>query len=274
MFKLLTTFRAVYETKNFSKAAEILYISQPAVSNQIKQLETEISCQLFVRNGRQNISPTRQAAILYDRLLNLFDDWQEVVAAIHNAEQPKETCRIAASNTFAVHYLPQLFKKLITRLPQLNFVCEMANSEAVVAKLEKHQIDFGFIEKPLITRAIAREAICKDELVLAGNQAVDRWFVREKDSGVYYYTQRYLQEHNYQPETVVVKNNEMIVKFLELGCGQSLISKKALSAAIPFQTLDSEYQRTMYFLERTHLQSPILQQAATEIRNFYQSCSA
>ena len=47
MFKLLTTFRAVYETRNFSRAAEVLFLSQPAVSNQIKQLERELNIDLF-----------------------------------------------------------------------------------------------------------------------------------------------------------------------------------------------------------------------------------
>ena len=61
MFKLLKTFQIVYEQMNFSKAATCLYISQPAVSNQIKQLEEELGCSLFLRNGRQDVVPTRQA---------------------------------------------------------------------------------------------------------------------------------------------------------------------------------------------------------------------
>ena len=59
MFKLLKTFQIVYEQMNFSKAATCLYISQPAVSNQIKQLEEELGCSLFLRNGRQDVVPTR-----------------------------------------------------------------------------------------------------------------------------------------------------------------------------------------------------------------------
>jgi len=79
MFKLLKTFQIVYEQMNFSKAATCLYISQPAVSNQIKQLEEELGCSLFLRNGRQDVVPTRQAEVLYNRLLNLADDWQETL---------------------------------------------------------------------------------------------------------------------------------------------------------------------------------------------------
>lgn len=92
MFKLLKTFQIVYEQMNFSKAATCLYISQPAVSNQIKQLEEELGCSLFLRNGRQDVVPTRQAEVLYNRLLNLADDWQETLTALHQARLPKETC--------------------------------------------------------------------------------------------------------------------------------------------------------------------------------------
>lgn len=152
MFKLLKTFQIVYEQMNFSKAATCLYISQPAVSNQIKQLEEELGCSLFLRNGRQDVVPTRQAEVLYNRLLNLADDWQETLTALHQARLPKETCRIAASNTFAVYYLPQLMQHLQTQYATINFVLEMNNSEEVVEKVEKHQVDFGFIEKPLITK--------------------------------------------------------------------------------------------------------------------------
>ena len=67
MFKLLKTFQIVYEQMNFSKAATCLYISQPAVSNQIKQLEEELGCSLFLRNGRQDVVPTRQAELFIRR---------------------------------------------------------------------------------------------------------------------------------------------------------------------------------------------------------------
>ena len=52
MFKKLTTFKAVYETKNISKAAELLFVVQPTVSTQIKQLATQLDTPLLNRNGR------------------------------------------------------------------------------------------------------------------------------------------------------------------------------------------------------------------------------
>ncbi|HDV4121751.1 TPA: LysR family transcriptional regulator [Enterococcus faecalis] len=271
MFKLLKTFQIVYEQMNFSKAATCLYISQPAVSNQIKQLEEELGCSLFLRNGRQDVVPTRQAEVLYNRLLNLADDWQETLTALHQARLPKETCRIAASNTFAVYYLPQLMQHLQTQYATINFVLEMNNSEEVVEKVEKHQVDFGFIEKPLITKGASREEIIQDQLVLAGDPANQNWLVREKDSGVFHYTQQYLEESNQSPTLMTVKNNEMIVKMLELGMGQSLLSRKAITEKIPFQTLGEKYWRSFYFLTRGYLKSSLLQEVKQAIYRFYQT---
>jgi len=55
LLEKLETFKIVYETQNFSKAAELLFVSQPTVSAHIKQLEEELNTQLFIRNGRMNI---------------------------------------------------------------------------------------------------------------------------------------------------------------------------------------------------------------------------
>ena len=76
MFKWLETFKVVYETKNFSKASEILFISQPTVSAQIKQLENEFGTQLFIRSGRKEVLVTPQADILYERAVDLMNDWE------------------------------------------------------------------------------------------------------------------------------------------------------------------------------------------------------
>ena len=270
MFKLLKTFRIVYETKNFSKAADYLFISQPAVSNQIKQLEEELDIQLFVRNGRKEIFTTKQADILYHHLLNLADDWEDTLQALQIQATPKETCRIVASNTFSVYYLPELMAHLIPQFPKVSFVLEMDNSEQVLEKIEKHQAHFGFIEKPLITDAIIRQEILSDELVHAGNSSDTLWLVREENSGVFHYTERYFLEHNLTPNKMVVKNNEMIVRCLEQGIGQSILSKKALTGKIKWHSLNQEYQRNFFFIKKQHIESIQLREIDLYINQYYQ----
>lgn len=270
MFKLLKTFRAVYETRNFSKAAELLYISQPAVSNQIKQLEEELDIQLFVRNGRQEFITTKQADILYHHLLNLSDDWEDTLHALRIQTIPKETCKIIASNTFAVYYLPELMEQLIREFPEVSFILDMDNSEQVLDSIEKHQAHFGFIEKPLITDAIIRQEILSDELVHAGDFSQGLWLVRENNSGVFHYTERYFLEHNLTPQKMIIKNNEMIVRCLEQGIGQSIISKRALNEKIKWHSLNQDYQRKFYFIKRQHIESFQLRAIEKYISQYYQ----
>jgi DNA-binding transcriptional LysR family regulator len=269
MFKLLKTFRVVYETKNFSKAAENLFISQPAVSTQIKQLEEELDVALFVRNGRQEIITTKQADVLYHHLLNLADDWEDILQAIKTQTVPKETCKIVASNTFAVYYLPELMKELVQYFPDVSFVLEMDNSEAVLDKIEKHQAHLGFIEKPLVTDSIIRQELLKDELVHAGDFSSELWLVREGNSGVYHYTERYFLENNLNPQKMIIKNNEMIVRFLEEGLGQSILSKKALTKKIHWRPLPTEYQRSFYLIKRDRIESMQLQTIIEHINAYY-----
>ncbi|MGX7244169.1 LysR substrate-binding domain-containing protein [Enterococcus quebecensis] len=270
MFKLLQTFRVAYETKNFSKTAEQLFISQPAVSNQIKQLEKELNIKLFVRNGRQEIITTKQADVLYRHLLNLSDDWEDTLQALKIQNIPKETCKIVASNTFAVYYLPELMKQLVREFPEVSFILDMDNSEKVLDKIDKHQAHFGFIEKPLITESIIRQEILSDELVHAGDFSQTLWLVREENSGVFHYTERYFLEHNLSPQKMIIKNNEMIVRCLEQGIGQSIISKKALTKKIKWRPLDQAYQRNFYFLKRQQVKSPKLDKIDLYINNYYQ----
>lgn len=269
MFKLLKTFRVVYETKNFSKSAERLFISQPAVSSQIKQLEDELQAELFIRSGRQEISTTVQADVLYHHLLNLSDDWEKVMQELHRETTTRETCKILASNTFAVYYLPELMKKLAREFPEVTFVLEMDNSEQVLDKIEKHQAHFGFIEKPLLTGTVIRQVIQTDELVHAGDFSKPLWLVREENSGVFHYTERFFADQNLNPQKMIIKNNEMIIKCLEQGLGQSIISKKALTKQINWKPLSSDYQRSFYLIKRQHIDSIQLRNIETCILGHY-----
>lgn len=263
MFKLLTTFRAVYETRNFSRAAEVLFLSQPAVSNQVKQLERELSVELFQRNGRKEMVPTKQADLLYERTLILLEEWEDTQQKMLDEQNEEEICRIAASHTFAVYLLPNLMKHLIEAFPKVKFEVGIANSHESLDQVAKHEVDFGFIEKPLETSGVQRYSLMEDELVIAGDPKSKLWLVRESTSGVFHYTQRYFEEKNIQDKKMLVKSNDVIVAFLKEGIGRSILSKRAVPENIPATPLG--FQRNFYFIQRTHLVSDQLLEVAKEI---------
>lgn len=267
LFKLLETFRVVYETRNFSKAGEVLFISQPSVSSQIKHLEAELKTTLFLRNGRKEIVATPQADLLYQGTLNLLEDWNGLLSELSSERDQLVVCRIAASHTFAVYLLPQLMKELVPFFPEISFSIRLLNSVEVLEALSKHEVDVGFIEKPLSTGKVQRYTLMEDQLVLAGKPDAAPWLVREASSGVYYYTKRYLEENNLTPPLLEVHNNEVIREMLKSGIGRSIISKRAAEGLI-YEELPEGYRRNFYLLQREGLDSEELSRCIAFILNW------
>ncbi|SET29782.1 DNA-binding transcriptional regulator, LysR family [Enterococcus malodoratus] len=249
IFKWLETFKVVYETKNFSKASEILFISQPTVSSQIKQLENEFGTQLFIRSGRKEVLVTPQAEILYERVVDLMDDWDNLYQAVQTNQQQIVRCVIGASHTFANYVLPALLIQLHQKFPQIRFSVQMMNSLEVLQAVEHHTVDIGFIEKPLSAPNIKRIPLMEDQLVLAGDTEKGPWLVRENTSGVYYYTKRFLEEKDIEGPVMEIQNNEVIVGLLKKGFGCSLISERAVEG-ISHQRLDESFKRNFYLIRR------------------------
>lgn len=267
MFKLLETFRVVYETRNFSKAGEILFISQPSVSSQIKQLETELDTPLFTRNGRREIVATPQADLLYQGTLDLLEDWNGIIDRISREQDQRVSCRIAASHTFAVYLLPKLLAELIPAFPTIDFSIQMMNSIEVLEAASRHEIELGFIEKPLSTGRIKRFTMMRDQLVLVGQTGP--WLLRETSSGVYHYTKRYLEEYNIKGPFLEVKNNEIIIELIKQGVGKTIISKRAATEHhLPYESLPEEYLRNFYLIQRHHLDSKEVNQCVAFIKKW------
>lgn len=260
----------VYETKNFSKAAELLFISQPTVSAQIKQLEQDLDIPLFLRNGRKNVIATPQAEYLYEKALNLLDEWSTITSEIHTNTQHQSHCALGISHTYAMALMPNLMIALYNAFPTVRFRVSMMNSAEVLTALEQHQLDLGIIEKPLSAPSILRFPILKDQLVLAGDPQTGPWLVREASSGVYYYTKRYLEEQNIQGPIIEIASNELIVALLKQGFGCSILSKRA-SHGIGYQLLDKNFERQFYLIQRKVVTEPAIEGLRTFIQEWSQN---
>lgn len=244
--KNLQTFKAVYETRSFSKAADLLFIAQPTVSAQIKQLEIEFHTQLFIRNGRGALGLTPAATQLYQEATTIIASWEQLHLKLSAGPQ-QQRVRIVASHTFATYLLPTLLPALYQAFPTIAFSVQMANSSAVQTAITNHDAELGFIEKPLAGRDLIRTTLVSDQLVHVGTQGP--WLVREPDSGVAYYTRRYLTEQNDQTPQVQIASNAVIVALLQAGFGQSIISQRAASGLLA-RSLGPRYLRHFYLLTR------------------------
>lgn len=158
-------------------------------------------------------------------------------------------CVIGTSHTYAIYLLPDLLIALKVTFPNLAITVKMMNSLSVVDALSRHEIDFGFIEKPLSMKHMHRTPLVRDQLVLVGNPEIGPWLVREDTSGVSYYTQRYIAEYDIKQEQLSIENNDMIIALLKKGYGCSIISERA-AQGLAYQKLSSKYQRYFYLMTR------------------------
>lgn len=250
MFQGLKVFVTVYELKNFTKAAEALFLSQPTISTQISNLEKKLNVTLFARKGRHEIVPTKDADFLYKRALTILDNWEDTMETLNSQEMIRTKCIIACSNTCGIHYLPQQMATLLENFPDIDFSIHLMNSEEVVTQLKQNKADLGLIEKFVDTEGFKRSLIHVDELVLAGNLDSPYWLSREEDSGTQFYSDMYLKEMNLKPTVIYLNNNEMIAAFLKAGIGQTVLSKQAVPEGVKWQSLSSRYTRNFYFLAK------------------------
>ncbi|EOO27001.1 hypothetical protein IIU_05962 [Bacillus cereus VD133] len=255
MLEALKVFIKVYEQRNFTRASELLFISQPTISTKIKQLEQQLNTTFFIRKGPKSIIPTEAAHTFYEYALQAVDAWQHTVDQLQN--QPKRMrCLIGCSNTIGVHYLPTIMPTLISTFPYIDFSIHMHNSEQVVSHLMKHTVDIGLIEKPIDTYPLQKVTLCKDELVFAGNIDSPIWLMREKHSGIHFFNELYIAEQNINAQFIEVTNNEIIMNLLKQGIGKTILSRKGLPESVPFIELSNRYHRQLFVLCRSTEESP------------------
>ncbi|MGX7030129.1 LysR family transcriptional regulator [Vagococcus zengguangii] len=250
MFALIDTFLAVYETRSFTKAAEQLFISQPAVSVHIKKLEQHFDVTLFTRGGNHQLIPTEQADYLYPKLQVLKQTWHQLELEAKDMPLTKQDITIALSNTHALKVFPKLLTRLLEKFPQVNFHLVETNSQSAQKMIKHYQADIGFIEDDLLDSAIKREFFYEDQLVHCGQVHSPYWLLREPSSGTYRYQNDYLKKNNLQPEFIHVNSNEMMLALLKEGIGQTVLSKLFIptDSTIPINHVVA--QRPLYLITR------------------------
>ena len=162
----LQVFHAVAKHLSFTKAAEALFMTQPAVTFQIKQLEEHFNTRLFDRSqGRITLTAAGALALDYaERILALS---AEVDARMKElGGQVAGPLLIGASMTIGEYVLPQLIGKFKARFPAVVPTLFVGNSEAVQDRVTERTLDLGFIEGDSHRSTLLSEVCCEDELQL------------------------------------------------------------------------------------------------------------
>jgi DNA-binding transcriptional LysR family regulator len=160
----LQAFHAVAKHCSFTKAADALCMTQPAVTFQIRQLEEQFNARLFDRaNGRISLTPAGVVALDYaERILALS---AELNTRMREASgQESGPLLIGASTTIAEFLLPKILGEFKVRYPGIVPQLSVANSEAVQARVAQRSLDLGFIEGDSHLPTLVTDICCEDEL--------------------------------------------------------------------------------------------------------------
>ena len=140
---------AVADTRHFGRAAERCFVSQPTLSGQIKKLEQELGVTIFERTNRSvDITSTGEAILAHARLLLEQADAIEQVALAHQ-DPLAGPLRIGAIPTLSPYLMPLILVPLKRRYPQLRLVLSEEITEALLIRLQQHELDAVLIATPV-----------------------------------------------------------------------------------------------------------------------------
>lgn len=161
----LQVFFTVARLLSFTKAAETLHMTQPAVTFQVRQLEEYFNTRLFDRTHNR-ISLTEAGGRVYeyaDKIFELYTDMENSVREMTGEIAGSLT--IGASTTIAEYMLPSLLGDFKSQYPDINIHLKVSNTDGIVSMVENNTIDLGVVEAPVGNKNLVVETCSSDQLV-------------------------------------------------------------------------------------------------------------
>lgn len=139
------TFIELCRTRNYTKTAENLHMTQPAVSQHIKYLEEFYGCKLFNYN-KKVLTITEQGEALYKYLLTMSSDANKIREEIKNIDISKKNLHFGATFTIGEFIIPKIISEISSKYPEINISFIIRDTSELLEELKKGNIDFAFIE--------------------------------------------------------------------------------------------------------------------------------
>jgi len=252
----LQVFHTVARLLSFTKAAETLHMTQPAVTFQVRQLEEHFNTRLFDRTHNR-ISLTDAGRRVFEFADKIFEHYNEMENAVREVTgEVSGALTLGASTTIAEYMLPALLGNFKAKYPDVNIHLKVANSEGIVSMVENNVIDLGVVEAPVSNKNLVVEVCRNDQLVLAVppkhplagsesvaiNQLMDYPYIcREEGSGTREVINDFIISTGSKESSLNVSmelgSPEAIKGAIEAGMGISIISLSTMLKELELGTL-------------------------------------
>jgi len=252
----LQVFHTVARLLSFTKAAETLHMTQPAVTFQVRQLEEHFNTRLFDRTHNR-ISLTDAGKKVYeysDRIFELYSEMENAVREMTGEISGALT--IGASTTIAEYMLPTLLGDFKEKYPEVTILLKVSNSDGIVSMVENNTIDLGVVESPVGNKNLVVETCRRDQLVaivppghsLGGKGSVEfselleyPFICREEGSGTRDVINDYLHKLQYTSGALKIAmelgSPEAVKGAVEAGMGVSIVSRATIQKELRLSSL-------------------------------------
>jgi DNA-binding transcriptional LysR family regulator len=276
-FVRLSVFSAVARHQSFSRAAEALHLSQPAVSKHIRQLEAELGVQLLHRRSaaaaRNRVELTDAGRILADyaqRVSVLTEEVRRVLGELEGLQ--RGYLRVGASTTPGLYLLPQVLARFQEKYPGIEAALTIANSADITRRVLNGEVDLGFVGVPTEVIGLQVRPFAEDEIVLIvppghslaqqrafapGLLAEDTLILREAGSGTRQIVEPRLIELGARPRRVMeIAGCEAVKRAVAAGLGVAFVSRHAIALEMAQQLVsipnipELRFRRPLFILTR------------------------
>jgi len=252
----LKVFCTVAETRSFSKASEIIHLTQPAVSLLIQALEDIYETKLFDRTSNVvTLTPAGEMLYKYAKeILNLYAAAEKNIGEITGFV--KGSISIGASSTIGNYLLPGVIADFKKTHPKIKVHLLVGNTKRIVEFLNAGSIDIGLVEGDVARQKMVVEKLVLDELVLIvsplhpwakkKNISVveitkEPFIFREEGSGTRQMIEKYLAKNKIATQdmtiSMVLGSTEAIKEAVEAGMGIAIVSRWAIRKEIKYGTI-------------------------------------
>jgi DNA-binding transcriptional LysR family regulator len=286
-FRQLRVFAEVARHLSFARAAEALHLTPPAVTMQVKEIESQVGLPLFQRQGRQvSLTTTGEYFLVYaKRLLATLKDADDAMARFKKLETGQLTIGMVST---AQYFLPRLLTRFRGEHPGIDIRLQVTgNREALLALLRANDVDLAVMGRPPSELATRAEPFAGHPLVFVAPPdhplaAIDRapatmlepfpFVVREQGSGTRAAMEHFLQGNRITPRiTMEMSSNETIKQAVMAGMGLGFLSLHTVGLEVRcglLRVLSVEGTPVMRTWNLVHMLSKILSPATEAFRYF------
>lgn len=251
--RYLEIFNKVVELKSFSKAADVLYLTQPTVSSHIKALEDELEIKLLDRLGRE-IMPTKAGNILYNYAKEIVRLKKEAKQALEQfLGKMKGNLEIGGSTIPGEYILPSLISKFKKSYPEIIITLRIRDTKDVAALVLEGKVEIGVVGARIADNRIESREFLKDSLVLVAPPSYRKTKIskedlkkiplifRERGSGSRETFEKIIKKDDMRSEDLnivaEIGSTEAVKQSVKSGLGLSILSRLAVQEELSNNTL-------------------------------------